>query len=548
LVNRVWRYAPFLAWPLVAAIALAFRVPIAIDETRYLTVAWEMFSGGDWLVPHLNGDFYTHKPPLLFWLIDAGWSVFGVNAWWPRLVPQLVGLAAWVVLWRLARRLWPQVEDVSPFAVILAGGALLWAVTGTMIMFDLLLALWVLVGLLGLARAGDGDARGWLLFGAGLGLGILSKGPVAILHLLLPALLGPWWSAHARQAPGAWYLKLLAGFVLGAMIALAWVVPAALSGGAEYREMILWKQTADRVTSSFAHRRPFWWYLPLLPVLCLPWVLWRPAWDARRNLTGLADQGTRFCIAWAVPVFLAFCAISGKQPQYLLPVLPALALVAARALAPSYAMSYRAGRLVALLPWLALATAMAAALLTKGDWHRGWLEDVHPAWTIAVVAVLAFAVLPSRVTLLEGAARVHVAATLSMALVAAGLMGSATGRPYAVDGAAREVAALQSRGITVGYYGDYHGQFGFAGRLKQPVRELWNRADIAALAARDPAAVVVLDSRDNPLGAAPLLPSSVMAYRTGFWSIWSARQLSENPGILDAIRARGPRDNDTSME
>ena len=174
MVTRVWRYAPFLAWPLVAAIALAFRVPIAIDETRYLTVAWEMYSGGDWLVPHLNGEYYTHKPPLLFWLIDAGWRVFGVSAWWPRLVPLLAGLAAWLVLWRLARRLWPQIEEVSPFAVILAGGTLVWSLTGTLIMFDMLLALWVLVGMLGLARAGDGEARGWLLFGAGLGLGILT--------------------------------------------------------------------------------------------------------------------------------------------------------------------------------------------------------------------------------------------------------------------------------------------------------------------------------------------------------------------------------------
>jgi len=548
LANKLWRYAPFLAWPLVAAIALVFRAPIAIDETRYLTVAWEMFSGGDWLVPHLNGDYYTHKPPLLFWLIDAGWRIFGVNAWWPRLVPHLAVVAAWLVLWRLARRLWPQIEDVPPFAVIFAGGTLVWSLTGSMIMFDMLLTLWVLVGMLGLARAGHGERRGWLLFGAGLGLGILTKGPVAVLHLLLPALLGPWWSPGARQAPRTWYIGLLAGFALGALIALAWVVPAALSGGAEYREMILWKQTADRVTSSFAHRHPFWWYLPVLPLLCLPWVLWRPVWDARRNLAGPADPGIRFCMAWAIPVFLAFCIVSGKQPQYLLPLVPALALIAARAVAPGYAMSYRAGRAVALLPWLALGGTMAAALVLKGDWHAGWLEDIHPAWPVAVLAVLAWAILPFRVSLLEGAARLQVAVALSLALVAAGLLGSAAGRPYAVDGAAREVGALQAGGHTVGYWGNYHGQFGFAGRLRQPVRELWSLGDIAALAAQDPGAVIVLDTRRNPLEAAPQLPSSVMRYRTGFWSIWAARQLAANPGILDALGARGPRSEGDSME
>jgi len=548
LTNRRWRYAPFLAWPLVVAIALAFRVPLAIDETRYLTVAWEMFTRGDWLVPHLNGEFYTHKPPLLFWLIGAGWSVFGVSEWWPRLVPLLVGLWAWAVLWRLARRLWPEVEDISPLAVVLAGGMLVWALTQTMIMFDLLLAGCVLLGMLGLARAGAGERRGWWLFGLGLGLGILAKGPVALLHLLLPASLGPWWSPVAKSRPGAWYAGLAGGFLLGAVLALAWVVPAAISGGEEYSRMILWKQTAERVTSSFAHQRPWWWYLPLLPLLVLPWSLWKPSLTGPVEAARRLDYGARFCIAWAVPVFLAFCAISGKQPQYLLPVLPALALLAARGVADRYEMSYRTGRAVALLPLCLVAAGMTAGLFVPGDWHRGWLEDVHPAWTVALWVVLGWAAGPFRVSLAEAAARLHVATVVGLSLVAAALLGSATGRPYAVGPAASEIAGLQQQGIVVGYYGDYHGQLGFAGRLRQPLPELWGPGNIAELAKRDPSARVLLESRSNPLAAAPLLPSAVMAYRTGYWSVWNAADLAHNPQVLETIRARGPRQPVESTE
>jgi len=548
LTNRRWRYAPFLAWPLAVAIALAFRVPLAIDETRYLTVAWEMFTRGDWLVPHLNHEFYTHKPPLLFWLIGAGWSLFGVSEWWPRLVPFLVGLGGWAALWRLARRLWPEAEDVASLAVILAGGMLVWALTQTLIMFDLLLASCVLLGMLGLARAGTGDARGWWLFGIGLGLGILAKGPVALLHLLLPAALGPWWSPAARSRPGAWFARLAGGFALGAALALAWVVPAALAGGEEYSRMILWKQTAERVTSSFAHQRPWWWYLPLLPLLVLPWTLWRPSLRGAAEAARRLDYGARFCLAWAVPVFLGFCAISGKQPQYLLPVLPALALLAARGMGDRYEMSYRAGRALALLPLWLIALAMAAGLFVPGDWHRGWLEEVHPAWTVALWAVLGWAAAPFRVGLLEGAARLHVAMVLGLSLVAAALLGSATGRPYAVGPAAQEIAGLQQQGLVVGYYGDYHGQLGFAGRLQAPLPELWDAGDIAALAARDPTARVLVESRGNPLVAAPVLPGAVMAYRTGFWSVWKATDLARNPGVLEAIRARGPRQPVESTE
>ena len=64
-------------WIVVMAAAILTRPLLPVDETRYLAVAWEMWLGGDYLVPHLNGETYSHKPPLLFWLINLGWGVFG---------------------------------------------------------------------------------------------------------------------------------------------------------------------------------------------------------------------------------------------------------------------------------------------------------------------------------------------------------------------------------------------------------------------------------------------------------------------------------------
>jgi hypothetical protein len=197
---------------------------------------------------------------------------------------------------------------------------------------------------------------------------------------------------------------------------------------------------------------------------------------------------------------------------------------------------------------MALAVAMAASIWPGGEWHDGWLEDVHPAWTVLIGAVLAWAALPFRVSLVEGAARLHVAVTLTFALLTAALLGSATGRPYGVGPAAAEVAGLQGEGITVGYLGDYHGQLGFVGRLRRPLPELWGLADIEALAGKDPTARVLVESRGNPLAAAPQLPSAALAYRTGYWSIWGARQLAQNPQILETIRARGLQQEVESTE
>jgi len=117
-----------------------------------------------------------------------------------------------------------------------------------------------------------------------------------------------------------------------------------------------------------------------------------------------------------------------------------------------------------------------------------------------------------------------------------------------VGPAAAEVAALQQQGLTVAYLGDYHGQHGIVGRLRDPLPELRRPADLQALAARDPSARVLVESRGNPLVAPPQLPSAALAYRTGYWSIWEARQLVAHPGILEAIRARGLRPEVESTE
>jgi len=83
-----------MLWAVLTALGLWARPLLPVDETRYLAVAWEMFRGGDYLVPHLNGIEYHHKPPLLFWVITLGWHVIGVSEVWGRLVAPLFSLGS----------------------------------------------------------------------------------------------------------------------------------------------------------------------------------------------------------------------------------------------------------------------------------------------------------------------------------------------------------------------------------------------------------------------------------------------------------------------
>ena len=320
-------------WPRCWCVSL-FRPLLPIDETRYASVAWEMWVRGDFLVPFRNGEPYHHKPPLLFWLMHAGWAVFGVNEWWPRLISPLFAAGTLVLTYRLGRRLWPQWPEVARMAPFILLASALFAYFASALMFDVMIAFFVALACSAWCAPGRPapERGGFVLLALGLGGALFAKGPVALLHLLPPALLAPWWmreQTHRRGAAGTWACcwPLLGGAVL----ILAWAVPAGISGGEEYRNAIFWGQTAGRMTRSFAHRAPWWFYLAWLPLMLAPWLLWPRWWrDLHRGLW--AESGFRLAVLCTMFGLLAFSLISGKRWHYLLPQFVPFALIAARAL------------------------------------------------------------------------------------------------------------------------------------------------------------------------------------------------------------------------
>jgi len=465
-------WAIWIVWlALLAGVALASRPALPLDETRYLSVAWEMWLRGDFLVPFKNGEPYSHKPPLLFWLIHAGWWVAGVSDWWPRLISPLLALAGTWMTWRLARRLWPASTETAHLAPLVLLSSLLWLLYAQALFFDVLIAICALVGLTAVVEAALTGRRGWwVVFGLSVGLGVLAKGPAILVHLLPAALLAPWWLRHARRpfTWSGWYGGVGLGLLLGVAIALAWAIPAGLSGGEEYRNAIFWGQTADRMVQSFAHRRPAWWYLAALPLFLFPWLLWpRLLGQLGRTLrTEWREAGLRFALVWFLGGLIIFSAISGKQPHYLLPELPAAALLLGHALARHPARSRP------WLPALALITlglGMSYVVLAMGD-TKGTLGVIAglPAWSGVgfVVAGLLALSKPGHPPRLAWAGLLALAWLLIAVL-----------RPlapaYDVAPMAGEIARYQAQGRPVANEGKYHAQYQFAGRLRQPLEALY---------------------------------------------------------------------------
>jgi 4-amino-4-deoxy-L-arabinose transferase-like glycosyltransferase len=456
-------------WILLAVASIWLRPLWPVDETRYASVAWEMWQRGDFLVPYVNGEPYSHKPPLLFWLIHAGWALFGVNDWWPRMVGPLCALAAVPLMLKLGELLWPSEKEARVTSVWVLFGTLLFASFITLTMFDLLLLLCALAGMIGVLNlAQEKRIPGLLWLGAGIGLGVLAKGPVILLHVLPAAAVAPWWAPQLKGKLGRWYFDLLLGVLLGAAIALAWALPAAWLGGEQYRHAILWGQTAGRVAESFAHRAPFWYYLPYLPLILFPWLVWPRFWRGM-SAAGLRDACVKFLLAWLLLTLLGFSLVSGKQAKYLVPFLPAFALLAGFALTRATPPARTWEMLPPLLGFLAAPLFLG---LLRADPSRlrlpEWVGEI-PLWPLVLLAALPFTLLLAGRKSTQAQAR-----ALSFAMLAAFAIGIAGVIPAFVPygdpvPAGRHLAALQARKVPLAHLGKYHATYNFAGRLGAPI-------------------------------------------------------------------------------
>lgn len=527
---------PYLPlWLLAVLAGLLLRPLTPLDETRAVTVAWEMWLRQDFLVPYLNGHPYSHKPPLLQWCIHLSWLLFGVNDWTPRLIAPLFGLGNLLLTERLARRLWPGQELVARLAPMLLLGIPLWMFWATLTLYDLLMGFFVLAALHGLVGAAQEQPawRGWLLAGLAVAGAVLAKGPVILVFLLPPALLAPWWFGQPPASGwGRFYLGLLAALLLGAALALAWALPAAAAGGERYGKLILWGQFAGRVAHSFAHKRPWWWYGPMLPLLLFPWSVWPSLWRSVVRLR--LDAGLRLCLSVLVPVLVMFSLISGKQVHYLIPLFPVLALLAARAIAVSpitvasrpywglgalliiLGLSYELLQLASTLVGYPKADSSVLALLSALPW----------AWKLAMLAAGALLLAWKRPLLAAPAAA-------GLAAILAGLVFGLAHVAYyytsysAWDVApmARRLGELQRAGVPVVHEGVYHGDFQFVGRLAQPLPTTRGPEQLKRWLAAHPDGYVV--GRFVP-GKALLPPDKaevVEDYRGRKLALWKASNL-----------------------
>jgi 4-amino-4-deoxy-L-arabinose transferase-like glycosyltransferase len=324
------------------------------DEPRYAQVAREMFLRRDLITPTLGGHTWFEKPVLLYWMMIASFKLFGVTEWSARLPSAISGVLTVAAVFVVGRRLEVVKDEENKLQGYAFWSALAAATTigivvfSRAVSFDIILtmtttwalAFYILYNLWETSEASE-KPRGWLLAGfyIFIGLSLLAKGLVGIV---IPVGVIGLYHIFQRRLPGRkTFISLFWGFPLALTVAGIWYAPVIWRHGWLFiDQFFIQHHFARYVSNKYHHSQPVYFYLLVLPLITLPWtaflingLLQFKSWLGQTG-SAPADRATQnssrlmtFALGWFIFPLVFFSFSGSKLPGYILPMLPAAALM-----------------------------------------------------------------------------------------------------------------------------------------------------------------------------------------------------------------------------
>lgn len=309
------------------------------DEPRYAQIAREMYLTGDLVTPMLGGHTWFEKPALLYWMIAGSFKVFGVSEWSARLGPAVCGLLTIVAVWLVGREI-DRSEDLRGFgfwSFLTTATCLGLVVFSRAVSFDVVItmtATWSLAFFL-LHELPTTKNKRLLLAGfyAFVGLSLLAKGLVGIV---IPFGVVCFYYLLRRTWPqrSVW-LSLIWGVPLALVVAASWYGPVIARHGWKFiDEFFVQHHFARYVSNKYHHPQPIYFYPAIILMLALPWTVhliialvktrkWQ--WRGSDEISVVRV----FSLAWVLLPIVFFSFSGSKLPGYILPTVPAVALLVA---------------------------------------------------------------------------------------------------------------------------------------------------------------------------------------------------------------------------
>jgi len=301
------------------------------DEGLYGTASRQMIESGDWIVPRIGPDVRFAKPPLFYWVQAPSILVFGPTPFAARFPSALAAILTALLLWWWARRrgcngigeLAALIYVLSPITIALCRQGII----------DSLLALCFTVTVLAWIEAYAGSRPAYYLFALGAGLSTLAKSTPGLLLPLGAALLWLAWRRDGRELKQVPWIGAIGIYLL---IVVPWhLLMWRATGPSFFQEYFVSNQLRRAQGLEWGHKQPFWFYIPILFVVMLPWSVFIPvAWwskvkDSARSDRASVETGLAMLGFWALAVIVFFTVSKSKLPTYIGPAVPALSLLVA---------------------------------------------------------------------------------------------------------------------------------------------------------------------------------------------------------------------------
>ncbi len=364
------------------------------DEGRYAEIPREMLEG-DRVIPHLNGLIYLEKPPLQYWITALAFRLFGESEGIARLWTGVTGYLSLGVVFFVGRRLWG--FDAGLKALMLTAGSVLFVLLGHQLTLDMSMS-FLLLGalacfLLAQMQRELPTPRPWRLWMLGcwvfMALAVLTKGLIGVLIPGATLVLYGFWQRDREMLR---FLNIRWGLALFLLIASPWFILAARANN-EFLQFFFVREHFQRFLTPIEHRtEPWWFFVVVLIVGVLPWLVdaVRALWKTLKKSSSRGRfDAERVLWVWCVFVMVFFSLSDSKLIPYILPVVPALALLCS---APSLGESRVS---TALGSALSLSAAVGILVYASARWSsvadRPLAYQLHPILTfsgifLAVVA------------------------------------------------------------------------------------------------------------------------------------------------------------------
>lgn len=322
------RYA---LWLLLLAVLLFFpglgtRDLWAPVEPRYAEIARVMFTKGEWIVPMINGDLYTDKPILYFWLVLIASNIVGsVNEWTVRLPAGLGALGLVLTTYVIGKEFFNARIGFIAGAVLASSARVIWEARWAHV--DMLFVFFLTLAMYFAARAilNKGSRSEMLAAYALMALAVLTKG---LIGVVLPGLIflsfviikRDWWLLLQARLPS--------GILVFLLVAAPWFVWVNSATDGKWFEDFIYVHHIQRYTAGVGHRQPFYYYFTTLPLDFLPWTAFAmPAlYTYKLERNSVNNPVFLLFFLWFAIVFLFFSLSDTKRDLYLLPLFPPLAL------------------------------------------------------------------------------------------------------------------------------------------------------------------------------------------------------------------------------